>query len=46
MQGTPALIPSDRAGGLRKQCSGFEDEVRVGAGIASEIADRRLSDDA
>lgn len=43
MQGTPTLILIDRAGRLRKQSFGVEDDMRVGADIAFLLAEEGLS---
>ena len=40
MQGTPTLVLIDRAGQLRKQSFGVEDDMRVGADIAFLLAER------
>lgn len=39
MQGTPTLILIDRAGRLRKQSLGVEEDMRVGADIAGLLAE-------
>lgn len=40
MQGTPTLVLIDRAGRLRKQSLGVEDDMRVGADIAFLLAEQ------
>lgn len=40
LQGTPSLMLIDRAGRLRKQCFGVEEDMRVGADIAFLLAER------
>lgn len=45
MQGTPSLILIDRRGRLRKHAFGAEDDMRVGADIASLLAEPERSDD-
>jgi hypothetical protein len=44
MQGTPTLVLIDRWGRLRKQSLGTEDDMRVGADIASLLAERERTD--
>lgn len=46
MQGTPSLILIDRAGRLRKQSLGVEEDMRVGADIAALLAEQELAHDA
>jgi len=46
MQGTPTLILIDRAGRLRKQSFGVEDDLRVGADIAFLLAEQEPARDA
>lgn len=45
MQGTPTLILIDRAGRLRKQRFGVEDDMQVGADIAFLLAERESAHD-
>ena len=46
MQGTPSLILIDRAGRLRKQSLGVEEDMRVGADIAALLAEQEPAHDA
>jgi hypothetical protein len=39
MQGTPTLVLIDRTGRLRKHSFGVEDDMRVGADIATLLAE-------
>ncbi|MDH5540334.1 MAG: TlpA family protein disulfide reductase, partial [Rhizobacter sp.] len=39
MQGTPSLVLIDRAGGLRRHAFGVEDDLLLGAAIATLIAE-------
>lgn len=45
MQGTPTLVLIDRAGRLRKQTFGMEEDMRVGADIAFLLAEREPAHD-
>jgi hypothetical protein len=46
MQGTPTLLLIDAAGRLRMQKFGHIDDLRLGAAIASVVAEARLIDEA